>query len=253
MANNHRFTREQLTECGLDKIYTLDNSVISIEISLDLMPEAYYKEWEYKFDIPAIYKVIGLPMPIAVVFGSDEYWSVIPEHINAVSLDSRGNVKYWKENYGCYSDYVDNGGNHRDGSIGRSQHWYYSSLHKETDAPEIKTLVDYKDKIRGRGAICEYRPGLPKKILDLNDIDWSLIPTWANQIIVAVRPRGTDIQCVASGHIDNYGNIQSPYELSNNTRPSTRLNDICKYNEYNYDIINVPTANTIYTRPKIIE
>lgn len=247
MANIYKFTREQLTECGLDKIYTLDSSVVSIEISLDLSPEAYYKKFEYnEFDVPAIYKTIGISMPPTVSFGSEEYWNMIPEHINAVSLDSRGNVKYWKENYGCYSNYTDNGGNNRDGTL-RNQHWFYSSLHDETDAPEIKVLVNYRDKIRGRGAICEYRPG-PKKILDLNNIDWSLIPTWANQIIVAIKSKETDVQCVSNGYIDRYGNIQSPYKLADNSRPSTRINDICKYNEYNYDIINVPSQSITYNR-----
>lgn len=92
-----------------------------------------------------------------------------------------------------------------------------------------------------------------KKVeLDLDAIDWDLIPKWASKILVSERKYkdNMDVQIGdRNSNIDYQNIIRTHYIRPDHTRPAKNIDDKFGGGEFNYVLKNVPTKNKIYNRP----
>lgn len=196
-----------------------------------------------------------------IIWGSEKFWSLIPEHINAITICSKGEMNFYKENYGHYASYRDklpgDMSLHKASKKGLDpgQHWFVASIHTPVEPHKIDFFTDHKEGMRwDASTLIPYRIGTQKKDFDLNNIDWSLVPDWATQVVYAKEKfNGEYLDRVEfwdnTGYIRESGNICGHYMIKDGTRPSNHADDKCAYGDYNYNMLNFPEVDTKYQRP----
>lgn len=186
--------------------------------------------------------------------GSKDFWGFVPKNVNAVTVCSQNEIKFYAQGYGHYSNYTDDyrGPERVPNGTTIDQHWFISSIHKALSGIKLDCIVDLH-AANTKSII--YRPKTKKKILDLDDIDWSLIPTWASKILCVQNINKinyqTDIQIGdAQSYIDHKDIIRTHYIRNDHTRPAEDIDDKFGYNNFNYEIKNIPAKNKIFVKPK---
>ena len=209
-----------------------------------------------------------------IVFnGTVKDWKNIPKEINAISIDSKGKIKYYSGVSGIYDLYDD------EHSISNKykggQYWYYGTAKEGLDITDkykdIKLLVkaNFQHNIY-------YRHKIKRTVLDFEKpFDWSIFPKACTQLFISfgsinIKDQSIDIVVGSNdiylrddnviwghdgrNHVDmkfdinlcrewiNDGTEAYPVFKSNMTKIG--------YNEMNIELRNIPYKTVVYELPK---
>lgn len=203
--------------------------------------------------------------------GTKADWAGIPEDIMAISIDSRGIVKYYSGVSGIYSMYDDE--HTADKSHKGGQYWHYGTSLPGLDISDKHKDLNVLVKTKRRTEIF-YRPGAKKIVLDFKKpFDWNVFPPACTKLFVAfggigMRNQELDL-CVGSDEMylrdDNviwgYGgrtNIDKNFNINlirswiddKTDAYPVGTDKTLDHNEMNFELRNIPYETMVLEIPK---
>lgn len=243
-------TKEILDKAGIDSDKVIGKGVKSVTVDPSLFFESLRNK-RNKGNVGEVIKATGLGIKVAK-WDSNEFWEMMPKGINAVTVCSNNEIKFFNEPWGHYNNYTSDYRGSDTAKIPEGTrikaHWYISSLNKPLESVKLDFVIDLSDFDSSR---CDtaIRPNAPKKVFDFQDIDWNLVPECWTRV------------CVRHGVAINFGSDRyTRVILENDHRPSWRQADYTRPYEamdeviykdcFYYEFKNMPERDQIFQRPK---
>jgi hypothetical protein len=206
----------------------------------------------------------------SIVFESEKSWDLIPEEINAISVDSRGEVRFYSHVSGIYSMYDDN--HTRDSRHVGGQRWYFGTSKDGLDITEKYKDLDLIIPGVGHTALI-YRPGIKPVVMDFDKpFDWSIFPKNATKLFVAfgdmdITNQEIDVRVTSNemylrddnviwghggrNHVDKCYDIRlcTHYIADGTGEYPVRKGEKKSCNEMNIHLKNIPYETVVYHIP----